>query len=525
MATIDSNLIFENYKRIYLNDKIFNTLYENDIKAIENLLIEAGFLKNLGQNLGNKFQNLRQTAQNIYSTGSNLVNNVKQGYNAGANAGGGNNEVANIIKTIVSNIFKTKEDFIKGIPMIASGKVDQEAIETLKSALSQPSQKNESNKEFLARTIFTENNIKTALLSNSLLISEMMNVGGSRAADKSNDVSQELDKLAQEMADKIQKLYPDKQAMMDSIPVFNNKVSQYLGSASQPPPIPPAAASPMGAATGSPSMPQGDTQPAAGADQQGLLQKIGEFAKNHPKMSIGSGVAALGILAAGVSTVGVAGLVTGAIFSALKGAGYGVIIEVAKQMIKNKSLNLKQLDLKQLKSRAGLGALFGGLGGILSTGLGAIGSTLSSIVKGAHSDNESHAMMQAHGANSPVQPNANPNNVQQLHSPNSPIEPNGGGGSHRPRFGNPMLDKYANGIPHLNYVKDVARTLHMNPSDFQLRQGIPYDHSGRRLPIDDDTLDKLAAKHHQTISTKSAIAAADAWNKAHPVKKGGILDF
>jgi hypothetical protein len=45
------------------------------------------------------------------------------------------------------------------------------------------------------------------------------------------------------------------------------------------------------------------------------------------------------------------------------------------------------------------------------------------------------------------------------------------------------------------------------------------------LPIDDDTLDKLAAKHHQTISTKSAIAAADAWNKAHPVKKGGILDF
>ena len=508
MSNRDSYLLFENYTKVYNSNRIFNDLYKRDIQAIESLLIEAGFFKNLGQNIGNKFNNLKQTAQNVYSTGANLAQNIKQGYQAGA---GGNNEVATLVNTIIGNIFKKKEDFVKGIQMIASGKVDQEGIKTLQTALSKPTQNNESNKQFLARTVFTESNLAKAFKSNSLLISEMMSVGG---ANTGGDVSGQLDKLAQEMAAKIQKLYPDKQAMMNSIPVFNNKVSQYLGSESQV--QPPAAASPAGAATGAPQSPQGaqgqdqgvqgQTQEAQGQEQAGLLQKITEFAQSHPKMSIGAGVAALGILAAGVSTVGVAGLVTGAIISALKGAGISTIVEVAKQMIKNKSFNLQGLDMQQIKSRAGLGALFGGLGGVLSTGLGAIGSSLSSIVKGTHSD-VSNSAIAGQAPNAPTQQNMGNNPPAQQNA------------------GNPIQSYGSTTKNYLSYQRDIAKALNMNPANFDLKQGIPYDVNGNRLPIDDDTLDKLAAKNHQgAVMTSSAKAAAVARGKI-PVKPGSMMDF
>jgi hypothetical protein len=268
---------------------------------------------------------------------------------------------------------------------------------------------------------------------------------------------------------------------------------------------PPAAASPAGAATGAPQNPQGAQGQSEGQDQAGLLQKLKEFAQSHPKMSIGAGIAALGILAAGVSTVGVAGLVTGAIVSALKGAGMGTIIEVAKQMIKNKSFSLQGLDMQQIKSRAGLGALFGGLGGILSTGLGAIGSSLGSIVKGTHSD-VSHSDVAGQAP------------TQQNMGNNSPVQQNAG---------NPIHSSIGSSTRnHMSYMQDISKTLHMNPANFELRQGIPYDLNGNRLPIDDDTLDKLAAKNHQSsVMTKGAKAASEAWNKAHPVKPGGVLDF
>lgn len=48
----------------------------------------------------------------------------------------------------------------------------------------------------------------------------------------------------------------------------------------------------------------------------------------------------------------------------------------------------------------------------------------------------------------------------------------------------------------VNYTKDIAKALNMKSADFELRQGVPYDHNGNRLPIDDETLQKLASKNH-----------------------------
>ena len=242
----------------------------------------------------------------------------------------------------------------------------------------------------VAESFFSEAIILEALEASNLLITEMM--ANPAAGQSQNQVSpragQALQKYAKEVAQKIQGIYKNKKAMAAGIPKFTNSVSSYLGitpqTASDPNAAGTASSTPSSSTSGASN--GGNVSPsAAGASSgKGLISKVMGFVKSNPKISAAAGAALLGIVVAAFA--GAAPVVVPVLLAALKGAGWAAAGSAAAQKLKGvggalvdggidaakQQFKDNKVDVGTTAKYAAIGAATGGLGKLLSIGLGNI---------------------------------------------------------------------------------------------------------------------------------------------------------
>jgi hypothetical protein len=405
MNSRDQLLLEQAYCSIYKSTN-FQKLAENDLRTIEQLIIEGFF-----DDVANKVNSIwGKTKEAVSAVASKL-----------------SSKLASTLATTIFNKLEEgeKEKFLQ---IIASGKLPSEGKNIAKQAASsgegQQSESFEDNKSFLAHLLFTEENLRYALEGS--LLTEGKNTG-------------ELNKLAKEVAQKINALYPkNKKAMAKAIPKFAQNVSKKLGiqpqDAAQPqtnqPEQTPSAPNdkqedkqqegdlasaydkamqrwnndkrnetdPYGTnsdSEDSASSSDKQIQPANNSSNQqeqpnkqegeknapGIFQKVMAFAKAHPKLSAVAGAALAGLVVAAFA--GSAPVVGPAIFAAAKVAGITAVGDVIQKAVRGKEQNWKETA-----KRAATGGAIAAGGSILSAGLGAIGIDLSNIIPKTVPDNQ-----------------------------------------------------------------------------------------------------------------------------------------
>ena len=301
------------------------------------------------------------------------------------------------------------------------------------------------------------------------------------------------------MAGKIQALYPkNKKAMAAALPKVTAGIHNALGIPQQAAQamatadgtVPGTAATPAGtASSGTTTAGTPGTAPAASG---GLLKQIMTLATKYPKMSAVTAAGIIGLTVAAFSSVGIVPMLTLCLSRAAWAGATGAATSVAKQVMAG-----QQVSGKQVAKDAAIGSAFGAAGAILGQGLQSLGKAFAGMF--SHSGGST---------------------AQQLPS----IQRNAVGNS-APEPGD-NTSSYSNKGNNLGYQHAIAQAAGLTHGEkFFLKQGIPYDAQGHRLNIDDETLDKLAAKFKQgAVMTKSALAAAAERGKI-PVRPGSLNDF
>lgn len=497
MRDLDTQLIFEQYKKIYkelnINSENLKDLYEHDIQCIEELLQESGlvdeygvlnegFFSNISKSLKSASEKLGTFKSNVNSNIRGAVKTTKDSVkNAVTNAASSIGDkvqkgISGLKSSIATNLVKlltdTTGNLQKIVELIKSAgegkfKIDlnnpeaKQIIDYLKGS----SPKKESyidNKQFLAHLLFTEENLREAFRNDEVILE----------ATKSN--TQTIDQLAKEVADKIQQLYPkNKKALANALTKFNTSFSNYSSNLGSGTAANTAKTSKSGGkvpknvsvntnqvnqnlqksgvSTSGGSIPKGP----------GLIQKLYGFIREHPKISAVGGVVILGILVSAFA--GSAPVIVPTLLAAVKGAGIGGAINVGKQMWQNKSMDMSKIDLKQAGKGAAVGAAFGGVGKILSIGLSNIASSFTSIFSGSK-----------------------------------------GGGSETSELDSAAINKMGWDQRQNAYWKEIMDTAKVNNADF--RMGIPLDENGNQL-LSDEQIDKIAKKYNYPAATKSYIKA------------------
>lgn len=388
MKTKDQLLLEQAYASILTNNtnKAFRKILAEDHKLIDEL-IEEGF-----------GDYLKKTGGAIKGGIQKAASKIKQTLTSGL--------ASTLVKAILSGV--PKEELENLINIIAKGQVPKDKVDQVKDLIVKQPEGEEasvkesfiSTKEYLAATLFTETNIKKALLNcESLLIeykatnSYTYKNGVRTDITKRPESGDEITKLSKEIADKLNTLYPkDKQSLAAAVPKFTDTVSKYLG-------LPPQSKAPSPANTSSTtSSPESSSNPSVmdkvkgaannlisnvkGAANdtignvenkiptgKGVIAKVMGFVKAHPKISAAAAAVLLGIVVAAFA--GSAPVVVPALISFVKGAGIAGTTSIVKQMISG-----EKVDLKQAGKTALIGGVLGGVGGVLASGLASLSNNL-----------------------------------------------------------------------------------------------------------------------------------------------------
>ena len=397
MKTKDQLLLEQAYLQIWenkSNDKL-QRLIEADQKALDELIEEGfgDFIKKVGSGIKGGAQKIASKIKETLSTGI----------------------ASTLVKAIVAAI--PKEELDNFVDIVAKGQVPKDKANQVQQMVTQQPESNNSaapvkesfysNKALLASVLFTEEKILEALESGNLLLTEMQGVGVPSTSNSSqaSEPGRELEKYAKEIAQKIQGMYKNKQAMAAAIPKFTDSVSKYLG-------ITPQGAAPSGGG-GSPST-QGQTSMGAGsaapantpknsvggnagpsvagtASGEGLVSKVIGFIKKNPKISAAAGAAVLGLVVAAFAGAGP--VVVPALLAALKGAGWSAAGSVAMQKFKGvggalasggmeaakQQFKDNKIDVGTTAKHAAIGGVTAGIGKILSIGLGNIAGMFDTV--------------------------------------------------------------------------------------------------------------------------------------------------
>ena len=396
------------------------------MKSRDQLLLEQAYLQIWENKSDNKLQRLIEADQRA------LDELIEEGFGdfikkVGSGIKGGAQKVAGKIKeTLTSGIASTlvkaivaaipKEELDNFVGMIAQGQVPKDKVNQVQQMVTQQPESNNtaapvtesvySNKTLLADILFTEEKIIEALQNSNLLITEMMaNPAAGQPQNKpkqKTNLDDDLKNYAISIGNKIRAMYPkDKQAWATAVPKMATYVSKYLGVPAQTNSGAPASSNnpaagnaPANAAAGagnsgapaSGNTSGGNAGPSvAGATSgEGLVSKVMGFIKKNPKISAAAGAAALGLVIAAFA--GVAPVVVPALLTALKGAGWSAAGSVAMQKFKGvggalvdggmeaakQQFKDNKIDAGATAKAAAVGAAAGGIGKILSIGLGNI---------------------------------------------------------------------------------------------------------------------------------------------------------
>ena len=351
-------------------------LIELDHLAIEQLIEEAGFFKNVAD----KLKGAASSAGSVIKSGySKAKETISKGMITG---------VVNAIMAAMPDNMK-----IQLLQMIASGTVPQESKQIASeinsnqqtSSAVASNENVEINKQFLASLLF-EKQIVVSILEDlqkeGFVLNEMM----ANPAAGTNQVSD----YADEVINNIKKRYGNNQYALQA---FVSKLSKALNVAptTSSNNVASGSASPQQVTSSSNSVsssPQQTLQTSNSAPQQsptnssqqgtGFVSKIMGFVKKHPKISAAAGVVLVGLLVSAFA--GTAPVVVPALITASKSALIGGGADTIKQIVKNKMSGghaLDNIDFRSIGKSAATGAAFGALGSVLSAGLGNIVKALT----------------------------------------------------------------------------------------------------------------------------------------------------
>lgn len=401
MKSRDQLLLEQAYMQIWENksDNKLQRLIEADQRALDELIEEGfgDFIKKVGSGI-------KGGAQKI-------AGKIKETLTSGI--------ASTLVKAIVAAI--PKEELDNFVGMIAQGQVPKDKVNQVQQMVTQQPESNNaaapvaesfySNKTLLANILFTEEKIFEALQSSNLLLTEMVSdqqikqakqqAAQARKQSKTN-LDDELKNYAISIGNKIKAMYPkDKQAWATAVPKMATYVSKYLGvpaqtnsgapASSNNPAAGNASANAAASAGNSGAPASGNTSggnagpSVAGATSgEGLVSKVMGFVKKNPKISAAAGAAVLGLVIAAFA--GVTPVVVPALLAALKGAGWTAAGSVAMQKFKGvggalasggmeaakQQFKDNKIDVGAVEKAAAMGAAAGGIGKILSIGLGNI---------------------------------------------------------------------------------------------------------------------------------------------------------
>lgn len=522
----EDQLIFEAYLRANTFDKTtskqLQSMRDYDLQCINELLQEAGFFDTLKKWGGKAADTVKATGQAIGN--SSIGQAVQQGATAvkqGIQSAGQavQKGVASITQGVVQSLVNTliskiAPDQQKAFIDLISGKakLQPNQVQDLTKQISATPVKESINshieyKTWLAHTLFTEENLLNTFKNGNILV-EASNAGA-------------LNNIAKEMAAKIQALYPkNKKAMAAAIPKVTASLNSALGvtpstsTQTVPNASVPTTAPSTSNPTSAPDASSTSTPAAVGgsaAANGGLLKQIMAVASKYPKMSAVTAAGILGITVAAFSSVGIVPMLLTCLSKAAFAGATGAATSVVKQVMAGQNVSGKQVV-----KDAAMGGAFGAAGAILGTGLSSLGKTFA----GMFNHSGSNATQQASSAQKSIAGGSTQTNNNQ-----TPELQRGTSGPNVPEPGS-ATSNHSNMQNNANYQHAIAQAAGLTHGEkFFLKQGIPYDAQGNRLNIDDETLDKLAAKYKQgAVMTKSAIAAAQE-RARQPVKPGGMLDF
>lgn len=359
----DTNNLFEAYNTIYTPAQRVNfaVLLEQDIDLMAQILIEAGL-----------WDTIKGAASNVAGKVGSAVSSAKSFIT--------DTIVKKLIDLVISKL--PKEQLQQTMDIISKGQVTPEMTKEAQGAAQKLQQQPdpaaaaggqtaavESYKAYLAQTFLTEEVLLECFKSSQLL---------TEAKNK-----RALANLAQQVAAKIQKIYPkNKQAMAAAVPSFTAALNAKLGTsapaAGGEAPAVGGGAPATPAAGGSPATPAvGGETPAAGNTSKGpgLIKRVMNFIGTYPKVSAIGAAVLIGLIgAAVVGSGGSLAVVGSALAAAAKGAGFAGLANVAQQKVAG-----KDVDWKQTGKAMAFGAATAGTGSVLMQGLGSIVSGLGNL--------------------------------------------------------------------------------------------------------------------------------------------------
>jgi len=411
MRNKDSQLIFEAYlKTNNLNKDMVSTLTEMrdyDLQCIHELLEEAGWFDKakklggqalgavqsagsaVGKAVGQAAQAVGNTAvgQAVKQSATAVGNAVVQGTGAVGRAVGQSVQqgvakvtqsvVQSLVNTLIAKIDPKQQqafiDLISGKAALPADQVQLISKQVTSTPIKESVDSREDYKLWLAQTLFTEENLRNALASDSTL-TEASNTGA-------------LNALAKEMAGKIQALYPkNKKAMAAALPKVTAGIHNALGIPQQaaqamatadgtaPGTAATTASTPGTAPAASGSTTTAGTPGTAPAASGGLLKQIMTLATKYPKMSAVTAAGIIGLTVAAFSSVGIVPMLTLCLSRAAFAGATGAATSVVKQIMAGQNVSGKQVA-----KDAAMGGAFGAAGAILGTGLSSLGKMFSGM--------------------------------------------------------------------------------------------------------------------------------------------------